>query len=70
MLLLGGIAGFAYYFNASTAVQTAYGAVSNIGLMQDRQNGLTLSYAGMGVGFLLVVFGAKSAPIHPNREFS
>ena len=59
LLLLGGIGAFAYYFNAGTSVDTPYGAVNNIGLMADRQNGLNLSYAGMGVGFLLVLFGGK-----------
>ena len=68
LLLFAGIAAAIYYaifFDTSVAVGSA-GAllgierVNNIGLMQDKQNGLLLSVVAAVAGLVVVMFGKRS----------
>lgn len=67
-MFIGGLAALAYYFNmdVSVAVPTTDipglgsvggGRVNNMGLMQDRQNGLMLGGVVASLGFIAVLAG-------------
>ena len=69
-LFLGGVVGAVYfyaYFDTSVEVPTldilgqsvGGGRVNNLGLMQDRQNGLIISIGVALVGLLLVAMGER-----------
>ena len=54
LLFLGGVAGALYYYEFfKTTVETTFGTVNNLGLMQDRQNGLLISGGIAVVGLVL-----------------
>lgn len=57
LLILGGI-GLIYAFNMETSVETAFGAVNNIGLLNERQTYLILSGGASLVGLLLAAIGS------------
>jgi hypothetical protein len=60
LLVFGGIAALVYYMRMDTSVGN-YGAgrVNNLGLMQDRQNGIIVSGLALLIGVLLALFGGK-----------
>jgi hypothetical protein len=60
LLFLAAIAGVVYFVGFfDSTVPTAIGRVSNLGLMQDRQNGLMVACGSVLVGLILAVFLRK-----------
>lgn len=56
LLFLGGVAAATYYFRFyETAVATPFGSFNNLGLMQERQQGMTISGGVAFVGLVLMI---------------
>lgn len=60
VLFVGGLIATIYFLEFfDTTVSTAFGAVNNIGLLQDRQIGIIASVAALAIGIILVVFASQ-----------
>jgi hypothetical protein len=60
VLFVGGLVATIYFLEFfDTTVSTEFGAVNNIGLLQDRQIGIIASVAALAVGIILVVFASR-----------
>ena len=59
-LILLGIIGLVASLGMDTSVETGFGRVNNLGLMQERQNFIMIACLVIGIGTLMAIFG-KSA---------